>query len=92
MKLPCGECKGKCCFFVAMTNNEFKKLRKKYGVPKGAKVLEMPGNRPGKSVILKDGQCAYLDDGRCSVYEDRPVVCREYGVNPHLPCMYLEMK
>lgn len=85
--LPCNECRGQCCTFPAMSRREFKTIRKKYGIPRGAKVLEIPG-----MVVVTDGLtdlCPYLVDGRCSVYEHRPKVCREYGVNPAMPCQYL---
>ncbi len=27
----------------------------------------------------EDGSCFYLKDGRCSIYNDRPIACREYS-------------
>lgn len=94
MKLPCEECGGKCCTAPAFTRREFKNVRKKYGVPRGTVLVDFEnqvGILKGKGVspILDNGVCAYLKKGRCSIYEDRPLVCRKYGVIPELPCMYL---
>lgn len=65
-----------------------KTARKKYGVPKGAVVLDM-----GSAIMVHAGDadrtCAYLVDGRCSIYDDRPSTCRRYGLVPALPCLYL---
>lgn len=33
-----------------------------------------------------DGKCPHLRDGICAVYDDRPFVCRIYGVSEILPC------
>lgn len=32
------------------------------------------------------GKCSHLVNGRCSVYENRPFVCRIYGVSEILRC------
>ena len=44
-------------------------------------------------IKTKDGKCCFLVDNMCSIYEDRPQVCRDYGVNPSSPatrCPYLK--
>jgi Fe-S-cluster containining protein len=97
--LPCEECGGRCCYHVLMTMGEFKKIRKKYGVPKGATLTEgqilggvipgMPAG-PGMMVSTPEGVCAYLKNGRCSVYDLRPRVCRLYGHVPEMPCEYID--
>ena len=91
MKTPtCVTCDGKCCYFAPMSKREFKTIRKKYGVPKGAKVVEsdFKSNLTGNyftMVTMPDGRCAYYKDGKCSVYEIRPMVCRLMGTDK-LPC------
>lgn len=30
--------------------------------------------------------CTLLKDGRCTRYEDRPLICRLWGVVPEMPC------
>lgn len=97
--LPCGECRGRCCFFAPMTMREFKDIRRKHGVPRGAVVEAMrfragslpgvPPGSPGVTVSRGDGSCAYLVDGKCSVYDLRPRACRAYGTVEAMPCQYL---
>jgi hypothetical protein len=47
-----------------------------------------PGISGGKAVILEPNgtSCELLVDGRCSIYQDRPLICRLYGVAEGLPC------
>ena len=86
-KLPCAECKGKCCTYPALKKKEYKVLRDKYGIPKGTKIINIGD---AKILHLENGNCPYLkDDGSCGVYLDRPRVCRLYGNVPEMPCMYL---
>lgn len=36
-----------------------------------------------------DGRtCSALVDGRCAAHDERPFICRVYGVSPELPCPY----
>lgn len=86
MKLPCDECKGKCCTFPTFSRKEFDIVKAKYGVPFFAKVADL-----GTAVVLQDN-CPYLQAGKCSIYEDRPRGCKDYGVVPQLPCMFLYPK
>ncbi len=37
---------------------------------------------------LLQNPCPKLVNGRCSIYEDRPYVCRAYGVAPGLECPF----
>ena len=37
---------------------------------------------------LLQNPCPKLVNGRCSIYEDRPFVCRAFGVVPGLPCTF----
>jgi len=34
--------------------------------------------------------CPYIENGQCSIYEDRPIICRLFGVSeaPLLQCPY----
>lgn len=97
MELPCDECKGQCCTFPPMSLREFKSIRKKYGIPKNAIVIKNENivnhnykHRYLMMALKPDNKtCAFLVDGKCSVYDLRPKTCREYGVNPKMPCMYL---
>ena len=37
------------------------------------------GGKP-HAIVKSTGMCAYLEAGRCSVYAQRPLICRLYGV------------
>lgn len=102
-ELPCEECGGQCCRYAAFTVEEWKLVRRKYGLPAGAKAMPvrllpgkvdaLPHGGPGMVLVAAgsaDGTCAYLGEGgRCNVYEDRPESCRTYGIRPDKPCLYL---
>ncbi len=32
--------------------------------------------------------CSLLKDGKCSIYEDRPLLCRLWGVVEKMPCVF----
>lgn len=36
--------------------------------------------------VTKDSTCTMLAAGRCTVYEDRPLLCRLWGVIPSMAC------
>lgn len=82
-KLPCNECKGLCCTYPAMSEQEFFVLQMAKPLPKNAKVIRAPG------VVVFDGTCPYLENGRCSVWNARPQVCRLYGEVEQMPCAFL---
>lgn len=90
MKLPCGECKGRCCTYPAMSKREFKVIRKKYGVPKETEFIEPIDSPIVMPVKMGTDRCTYLSaSGSCSVYDLRPRVCKLYGEIPAMPCQYL---
>ncbi len=43
-------------------------------------------------VITPDMKCVYLDrkTKKCAIYEDRPRICRLYGLTSRLPCPYIK--
>ena len=42
-------------------------------------------------VCTKDDLCVFLDRNtkQCVIYNDRPLLCRAYGVDERLPCPFL---
>lgn len=75
-KIPTGNCKGLCqgsCSLIGMEKGEYERL------------TQVSGKEP---FFTEEGSCGYLVDGRCSVYNDRPTICRLYGVTEKLPCNY----
>lgn len=74
-KVPRIECKGLCfgaCGPIGMTPHESRKLNRAAG-------HEVHAN--------DDLTCSALtEDGRCSAYNDRPLICRLWGVTERMPC------
>jgi Fe-S-cluster containining protein len=89
--LPCAECGGRCCDVMPATEWEFQRIVAAHPLPTGAIALQTPTRLlgPGRLVMMPGGGCPYLVRGRCSIYEDRPLVCRDYGIIADLPCVYL---
>lgn len=78
--LPTVECQGLCyrtCGPIQMSVAEHTRIRTKHGV-------EIQPFTDSRSKAWADGarlDCAALDRmGRCTVYEDRPMICRIWGV------------
>lgn len=76
-ELPTLDCKGLCsnsCGPVFMSRLEWKRITDKLGrEPKGGADLTCP--------MLT---CM----GRCSVYDERPMLCRLWGLVESMPCVY----
>lgn len=74
-QVPAIKCKGLCvgaCGLIVASSRE-------------AEAMQRVSGRP----LTFDRQtlsCGYLVAGRCSVYDQRPLLCRLYGVVPDLPC------
>jgi Fe-S-cluster containining protein len=41
--------------------------------------------------LTDDDMCVFLNRNtkRCEIYEERPETCRQYGLVPELPCLYI---
>jgi Fe-S-cluster containining protein len=76
--VPCGECKA-CCtssYFIHIMPEEARTLSR---IDK--KLLFAAPGMPKGNVLLgfdEYGRCPMLIDGRCSIYEVRPLSCRNY--------------
>lgn len=83
MKLNCKQC-GRCCGTVPMTIRMFRRFK-----DRTTKKYRLEDFGPGYVVaITDDDQCVFLDnDNLCLIYNNRPLVCRIYGVNEKLPCV-----
>lgn len=86
-----GLCNGDCCgcvpFRKSLLDKHSDKIQKEID-----KIL--PTQYEDEVVVAsKDGMCIFLkDDKSCAIYEDRPDVCRRYGLDPALPCPYVNSK
>lgn len=77
-RVPNAGCQGLCadaCGPIGMSEVERDRIRRRHGV-----VIEDAATAPGTL------DCPALVGGRCSVYADRPMVCRVWGVIDPLPC------
>ena len=83
MKLPCDECDSRCCCHAPFGFKDFDRV--KHLIPEGSNVVNV-----GKAFVIykkgSDETCAFLENNKCTIYEHRPVTCRNYGVLPTLPC------
>ena len=49
-----------------------------------------PWKDGSEAPVTKDLKCPFLtNENKCAVYEDRPEVCRAFGLVPKLPCPYI---
>lgn len=85
-QVPAIACKGLChttCTVIEMSCRERQVLRERHGVD----IPELPrGVRIGD---VDPRPCPALTPlHRCGVYEDRPMLCRVWGVVQDLPCIY----
>lgn len=75
--LPAIECRGQCqdsCGSIAMSRLEQARIAARYG-------------RTLPLIAAFDRSCPALTIlGRCSVYADRPMVCRLWGLVPSMRC------
>jgi uncharacterized protein len=77
-QVPCGDCTG-CCtssYFIPLRPQDEPALVK---IP-AEFLVSAPGQAPGHRMMgyRPDGSCPMLDAGRCSIYEHRPLTCRDY--------------
>lgn len=82
-QIPFIHCKGKCyqaCGIIAMSETEMKHLKNEYP--------DLDFTPDGFIERAKYGclDCPALIDKRCSIYKDRPLVCRLYGVVKKMKC------
>jgi len=73
-KIPKINCKGLCTDFCGAIGME---------VGEAEAMTVQAGFEP---TISDDLVCGYLKEGRCSVYENRPAICRLFGVAEKLTC------
>jgi Fe-S-cluster containining protein len=87
-KFKCKERCGECCGVIPVPRDFFdghlpqvKRPIKKF----------MYDNMGRVWAFTWDGKCIYLDSKMiCSIYDERPAVCRRFGIDESLPCPYIE--
>jgi Fe-S-cluster containining protein len=97
-EVPCGTCT-LCCQKLSpyLTPDEI--ASGKYPISLVNPTQEQLNLNPnvGPLVVLyrkKEGGCGMFVDGKCSIYEDRPIACRQFdcrkGHHPSIPNMTLK--
>jgi Fe-S-cluster containining protein len=89
MAFKCLENCGKCCGPVPIPEEVFNRNMQKIEVPVDD-FLHINGD---VFAVGKDGACAFLGERKkCLIYDERPEVCRLYGMSndPRLMCMFLK--
>ena len=86
-RLPVMHCKGKCadsCGPIGMSKAEYDALRSLVGERIQAITLDT-----GEILLTnydKELHCPLLANGKCSVYENRPMICRLWGMVKKMRC------
>jgi uncharacterized protein len=81
--VPCGSC-NVCCrswMLITIKPEETETIRR---IPPG--ILFSPPGLPAGQLVMGhrlNGQCPMLVDDRCSIYEHRPLTCRNYDCRTH---------
>jgi len=81
-ELPCHKCPGLCCGPVPLSSRRLKAIETHLDSLKDDEYLRL-------STQERDNlTCAFYDTEkhRCAVYEERPQVCRMYGLTETLQC------
>lgn len=80
--VPCGSCT-RCCELLAPYLTPQEVSSGKYPLsltqPSASQLQESPGIGPIVTIYrTTTGGCGMLIDNRCSIYEDRPLACRQF--------------
>ncbi|MES2199114.1 MAG: YkgJ family cysteine cluster protein [Chlamydiota bacterium] len=87
------KCKAICCGIIDFPKNLWEKIKNKV-VTNPVEVIEFSKELNDElSIILvtETRYCAFLNkDYTCNIYEERPIVCREYRIASTQSCPYLK--
>jgi Fe-S-cluster containining protein len=80
--LPCQGCKGLCCGPVPITEQEWKRIKKKIKTMPSKKRLQL------EKQTRFFGTCMFydLENDLCGIYAVRPEICRKFGYHKDMPC------
>lgn len=83
--LPAIECKGLCarsCGPVMCEPSEALRAGGKY------KLLTLNGRTVAAYEVDRKLRCNLLRNGRCTAYDNRPTICRLWGIVETMPCLW----
>ena len=84
-------CKAECCGIVPIP----KELAKKHEEKAQVKAVEiMPFSNNDIVPMTEDAFCIFLNRNtrKCIIYDERPEVCRRYGLAEDLQCAYVDIR
>ena len=82
------EC-GFCCGLVGLDPEVFEKHKNKVQ----RKIVKRWTVNGKLYLATEDRYCLFLNpEGRCVIYEDRPKICRDFGITPGLECPFFDLK
>jgi len=84
-----GKCFGNCCAYNLFPKAVWEKYQNIAQEATHGKNFEKEGE---VFIYTTDGKCPFLDrkDFHCLIYEDRPDVCKMYGLSDKLPCPFIK--
>lgn len=90
MGIDCSKCptRGACCCSFELDRKIVAKNLNKFQVTP-LRVIE---EKDKLRLITGDNRCVFLNrkTNACMIYEDRPDICKDYGIHPNLPCPYFK--
>jgi hypothetical protein len=88
MKWKCKEDCAECCGIVPIPNEIFD--RNSADVQKDI-LKSVEFDNDDRIYETADGYCPFLTaDKKCAIYNDRPDICKRYGIDPTLPCPHIK--
>ena len=89
-KCRTSKCAACCCYNIPFDNNELERFASmivtpvQFTLPMGSAVVPFTDADPMKN------KCPFLrNDFKCNIYDNRPEVCRLFGVIDRLPCKWI---
>lgn len=96
MKCRTYKCKARCCYNIPFESGELEKYADKIvnpvldTMPLGPAVVAITSEIRGLADLSKN-KCPFLRaDYLCNIYENRPEICRKFGIIKELPCGFLK--
>lgn len=87
--IECKKCQGNCCSLPVFDIKIFEKHQQI-----AQEITKVTSFKNSSEVVINtsDNMCAFLDrkDYHCLIYEDRPEVCKNYGIIETLPCPFIK--
>ena len=84
----CLENCGECCSVFPISKKLYEKNKNKIQ-QQPEKITEIDFEKIVP--ITKDLKCVFLTkENKCAIYDERPEICKLYGISERLPCPYLK--